>query len=62
MSDREIDVESFVDTAAGLLGIDLTAESRPVVISHFEIAANMAQFVMEFPLPDEAEPAPVYTP
>ena len=62
MSDEKQDVESIVDAMAGVLGIAMNEESRAATIMHLEIAFRMAPTFLEFPLPDEAEPAPVYVP
>jgi hypothetical protein len=62
MTDEIAAVEEVVDAMARVLAIDLTVDSRPVVIAHLKIARDMASFVEEFDLPDEAEPAPVFTP
>ncbi len=51
-----------VDALALLQGLELSVESRAAVVEHFEIAAKMAGHLLEFPLSDESEPAPVYTP
>jgi Protein of unknown function (DUF4089) len=62
MNDPGDDVGAVVDAMARLLDLALTADSRPVVLAHFDIAAKMAAGLMEFPLLDDAEPAPVFTP
>ncbi len=60
--DRPIDFAAFVDLAALLAGLDIDPTHRPGVILNFERIAQMAGLVMDFPLPDEAEPAPVFRP
>ena len=62
MNEASNDVGAAVDAMARLLDLELTDDSRPVVIAHFDIATKMAKGLMEFPLTDEAEPAPVFTP
>ena len=62
MNDPGDDVGAVVDAMARLLELELTADSRSVVLAHFDIAAKMAKGLMECPLPDDAEPAPVFTP
>jgi hypothetical protein len=58
----QIDIEPYVDAAAALVGLDLDPEHRPGVILNMERIAAMAALVMDFPLPDETEPAPVFHP
>lgn len=55
-------IEGVVDAMAALLEIELTEAGRPVVIAHLTIASDMARDLLGFPLSDEAEPAPVFTP
>ncbi len=61
MTEDEI-VEAHVETAARFLGLKLSDDSRPMVIVHLRIASQLARNLMDFPLPDESEPAPVYAP
>jgi hypothetical protein len=49
MAERSFDAEAYVGAAAALIGLPIDP-------------AQMAALVMEFPLPDEAEPAPVFRP
>ena len=60
MSEQE-DIEAFVDTAAKVLQLVVSEDGRTVMVTHLKIATQMAKLVLEFPLPDEAEPAPVFT-
>jgi 1-carboxybiuret hydrolase subunit AtzG-like protein len=55
-----VDIEAFVDAAARLVGLPLDPAHRPGVVLNFGRIAQMAELVMEFPLPEETEPAPVY--
>ncbi len=54
--------DDYIDAAADLIGLALAPEHRPGVKLNLERIAEMAALVMEFPLPDECEPAPVFTP
>jgi hypothetical protein len=45
-----------------LIGLPIDPAHRPGVIVNLERIAQMAMLVMEFPLPDEAEPASVFRP
>jgi hypothetical protein len=62
MADQPFDAEAYVDAAAALIGLPLDPAHRPGVVLNLERVAAMAALVMEFPLPEETEPAPVYTP
>ncbi|HVH77932.1 MAG TPA: DUF4089 domain-containing protein [Stellaceae bacterium] len=63
MSDGDsFDVEAYVDAAARLIGLPLDPAHRPGVVLNLQRIAQMAALVMEFPLPEETEPAPVYEP
>jgi Protein of unknown function (DUF4089) len=56
------DIAAMVDAMARILGVELTEESRAVAIMHLSIAFELAPTFMDFPLGDEAEPAPVFLP
>jgi hypothetical protein len=62
MPNHAFDAEAYVDAAAKLIGLPIDPAHRPGVILNLERIAQMAALVMEFPLPEETEPAPVYTP
>ena len=59
-------VDDFLDQmiAAGtaLLGIPVRPDWLPAIRANLEVSLTLARLVEEFSLPDEAEPAPVYTP
>jgi hypothetical protein len=57
-----IDIEAYVEAAAQLVGLPLDPAHRPGVVLNLERIAQMAALVMEFRLPEETEPAPVYEP
>lgn len=59
MSDTDA-VDAWLDANAALLGIVVAPEWRDAVRLHLRITHDMAQRVLEFPLPDEAEPALVF--
>ena len=62
MADQPFDPEAYVVAAAALIGLTIDPAHRPGVVANLERIAQMAALVMEFPLPDEAEPAPVFRP
>jgi len=61
-SQAQFDAEALISASLPLLGLTLSPESRAVVKLHLETAEAMSRLVREFALPDEAEPAPVFTP
>jgi hypothetical protein len=56
----EVDVKTYADTMVKALGLPLTAEYAPQVEANLAVAFRLVQLVLDFPLPDEAEPAPVF--
>ena len=58
MTDAELD--AFMDASATALGISIAPEWREAVRSNLAAVFRMAPLVLEFPLEDEAEPAPVF--
>jgi hypothetical protein len=49
-----------VDAAALALGLPIEPPWRPAVKANLQVTLRQAALVTEFPLPDEAEPAPVF--
>ena len=62
MSDAAFDIDAFIGGQLQWLGLELTPESLAATRSHLETAMALSKLVREFPLDDEAEPAPVFTP
>jgi len=56
------EADSLIDASLPLLGLELAADSRAVVKMHLETAERLSRLVLAFPLGDETEPAPVFTP
>jgi hypothetical protein len=52
----------LVDLLSQLLQLPLDPEYRPGVIANLLRTAEIAQLVMEFPLPDSLEVAPTFDP
>ncbi|MFM7426299.1 MAG: DUF4089 domain-containing protein [Elainella sp.] len=52
----------LVDLMAQMLQIPLHPEHRPGVIANLARSAELAQLVMEFPLPELQEIAPTFEP
>ena len=59
MTDLELD--AFMDASAAALGIKIEPEWRDAVRGNLAVTFRLGALVLEFPLPDEAEPAPVFT-
>jgi Protein of unknown function (DUF4089) len=57
MSDE---LDDWLNAGAALLGITVAIEWRDNVRLHLRITRDMAQRVLDFPLPDKADPAPVF--
>lgn len=53
---------AYVDETAKRLGLPIAPEHRPGVIQFTGILLVHAALVMEFSLPDDVEPAPVFRP
>jgi hypothetical protein len=62
MTDISVDPAELVDLMAQLLELPLDPEHRPGVVANFARTAAIAQLVMEFPLPDDIEIAPIFQP
>ncbi len=60
MTDAEL--EAYMDASAAVLEIAIAPEWRDAVRANLALSLRMAAVVAAFPLEDEAEPAPVFTP
>jgi hypothetical protein len=58
MSDASLD--AHIDAAPALVGLTIDHAYREGVKLHMRATANAARFVLQSPLEDEAEPAPVF--
>ena len=54
------DLDAWLDANAALLGIPVQPEWRDAIRLHLRITRDLAGRVMEFPLSDEADPAPIF--
>ncbi|MBD1823266.1 DUF4089 domain-containing protein [Cyanobacteria bacterium FACHB-DQ100] len=52
----------FVEIMAEAVGLPIPAEYRESVVANMERIHTVAQLVLEFPLPEEIEAAPVFEP
>ena len=55
------DLDAFIDAGTRLLGIEIRPEWREAIRLHLAVSLAHARTVGEFPLADEADPAPVFT-
>jgi len=53
-------LDAFIDAAAAALDLPLDPAWKPAVKANLEVTLRHAATYADFPLPDEAEPAPVY--
>lgn len=54
--------EAWVEILSEVIALPIPTEYRETVASNFERIQAIAQLVLEFPLPDEIELAPVFEP
>lgn len=62
MTEKPFDPADYVEQTAQLLDLPIAPEYRPGVVENFARIAAIATLVIEFPLPDDIEPAPVFEP
>ena len=53
-------LDMFADAGAALLGIPVDPAWRDAIRANLRVSLTLAAQVTAFPLPDEAEPAPVF--
>ena len=56
------EIERLVEATAAALQLAIPPEGFSVVVEHLAVAYRMAPLIMDFPLGDEQESAPVFTP
>ena len=56
------DIDALIDAMAPVLGLTIEPEMRADVAAHLSVALAHGAALLAFTLPDEAEPAPVFTP
>jgi 1-carboxybiuret hydrolase subunit AtzG-like protein len=54
-------IDDYVASVARALGLTIEDAWRPAVRSNLEVSLRMARLVDEFPLPDESEPAGIFS-
>jgi Protein of unknown function (DUF4089) len=53
-------LDHFIDAAAHALGLPIEPAWKPAVKANLEVTLRLAASFADFPLPDDAEPAPVF--
>jgi 1-carboxybiuret hydrolase subunit AtzG-like protein len=53
-------LDQFIEAAARALSLPIEPEWKPAIRANLEMTLKHATLVDEFPLPDAAEPAPVF--
>lgn len=54
-------LDNYIDAAATALGLSIDPAWKPAVRANLEISLKLARQVDEFALPDETEPASVFS-
>jgi hypothetical protein len=54
-------LDGFIDAALRVLALPVEPQWRAAVKANLEVNLRMAKLVAEFALPDETEPAPIFT-
>lgn len=57
----DAEAEAVADAMAPMLGIAVRPEWRPTVVANLKATAAAARLVLDVPLEDELEPAPVFS-
>jgi hypothetical protein len=55
-------IAAYVDQAAALLGLTLAPEHRPGVVASLTLLGEIAGPLLDFPLPETLDAAPVFEP
>jgi hypothetical protein len=54
-------MDDYINAVSKALALPLEEAWRPAVRANLEVSLRLARLVDEFPLPDETEPASVFT-
>jgi Protein of unknown function (DUF4089) len=54
-------LDDYIDAVGRALGLPIEGAWRPAIRANLEVSLKMAKLVDEFSLPDEIEPASVFT-
>jgi hypothetical protein len=58
---EQTQLDALIDAGTALLGIPVHPEWRDAIRQHLAVSLDLARVVQEFPLPDQADPAPVFS-
>ncbi len=59
--DPAFDLDTYARAAAALLGLSIDPAWMPAILANLRVLHATADHVGSFPLPDEAEAAPVFS-
>lgn len=62
MSKNAFDANAFLDAAAAAMNLSIDPEWRPAVLDNLTRSRQIAQAVLDFPLPDDIEAASIFKP
>ncbi|MEW6492055.1 MAG: DUF4089 domain-containing protein [Cyanobacteriota bacterium] len=62
MTEETLNFDQYVEQTAQLIDFTLAPEYRDGVVENFARIAAIANLVIDFPLPEDIEPAPVFEP
>lgn len=62
MSQDTFDAEAFMAATAAAMNLTIASEWKPAVLDNLVRSRQIAQAVLDFPLPDTVEPASVFKP
>lgn len=62
MSEKSSSIDDYIDMASTTIGLAIDPAFRSGVIAAFVRTQQMAEMVMDFPLPEEIDIAPVFVP
>jgi Protein of unknown function (DUF4089) len=54
-------LDSYIDAVSKALALPVEEAWRPAVRANLDVSLRLAKLVDEFPLPDETEPAGIYS-
>jgi hypothetical protein len=54
-------LDDYIDAVSNALALPIEAEWRPSIKANLEVSLRLARLVDEFALPDETEPASIFT-
>ncbi len=54
-------LDDYINAVAGALALPIKDAWRPAVRANLDVSLKLARLVDEFALPDEAEPASIYS-